>query len=640
MFSNGVGKGVHHDTLESFTEAAAEGCYICGPLLKHTIKGVGSLEDYYDFGRVYSFYFTFFETNYSDFRLFTINMPMEIAGERARTITIVPQARLPVRTSVYGRGPVIPMNECLPVAQEWMSSCLDKHEQCQKHTQPHTYPTRLLELEAHECRLILPQYHERLGPYAALSYCWGPNPKFLRLTSDNLQEFRSGIPYTSLPIAFQEAILIIRELGIQYLWIDALCIMQSGFGSIEDWQSECGRMQEVYSNCILNLSLAQATHPDQSCLRGYDLDSTLPVETNAISRTSDRGPLETDTYTVLSADYFADALYKQPIGRRAWVMQERLLATRVLSIGHGELFWDCNQVPYASESLPYGFKFCSQFQRSRLHSNLELSIPFVPHTPGNEDLVQTWLNLLGEYTMRKLTHPEADKLAAISAIAMRIGYAMNDTYLSGHFLKTLPGSLNWCARRSVSSNSHVEERAHKRLSKSSGDMIDDEWVITPSWSWASMDGPLYLFMTARNASWAAAMEAYEFSTVRQKGPEARAEKKLLLIIRAWCRIIEWTAGRMNDDGHILINIESLGYISYSMDDMQELPQDGSQYLLAALCSEHDSATGLLLKEIGFDGKKIYGRKGHFKWFFDDTNKDVGADLETYFPHGERSITLC
>jgi hypothetical protein len=347
IFSSSVKEGDHHASLASLTEAAAEGCYICAPLLKYATKEAGFLENCRDrFSSVWGN-----DARFDDSGSFTIYSRMRGMGEevrRNRQFLVVPQAVLPVRTSVYGRDSAIPTNECLAVVQKWISSCLDEHEQCQKHNLPQTYPTRLLELEGSDLRLVFPQNDKPLGPYAALSYCWGPNPSFIRLTADNLQRFRIGLPCTSLPIAFQEAVLILKELGIRYLWIDALCIIQGGPGSSEDWQFESGRMQEVYSNCIVNLSLAQAAHPNQSCLEGYTLGSTPPFEADIVYGGDDAGNNKPQTYTILSQDYFREAIYQQPIGSRAWVMQERLLATRVLSIGHGELFWDCQQVHNAN----------------------------------------------------------------------------------------------------------------------------------------------------------------------------------------------------------------------------------------------------------------------------------------------------
>jgi hypothetical protein len=634
MFSSGVKDGNRHANLESFTKAAAEGCYICAPFLRDAMKEASALgEDCFNPEEGYSYISTSSVIPAStDFKLLAIDMEMEKSEEILywyRCFIAVPQAVLPVGMSVSGRGSVIPMNECLPVAQEWMSSCLDKHEQCQKHTQPHTYPTRLLDLGGHNCRLIVPQDHKLLGPYAALSYCWGPNPNFLRLTADNLQEFRGGIPYTRLPIAFQEAILIVKELGIRYIWIDALCIIQSGRGSIEDWRSESGRMQEVYSNCIINLSLAQATRPDQSCLGGYNLDCTPPFEADIVDGADVAG---SRTYTILSQDYFQEALYDQPISSRAWVMQERLLATRVLSIGHGELFWDCQQVQNASESLPYGFALCSDLHKDYITKNITLSVTSILRIPSSENLEKTWFEIIEEYTARELTYPAADKLAAISAIATRMGDAMNDTYVSGHFLKTLPGSLGWSVQ-TTTRDSYVEQRAHNRLPKSSGQMVKNDWIITPSWSWASMNGRLTMQISQRlDKPSVAAMEGYRFSTVGQRGLEAQVGKKLMLTIRTWCHIVECKSGGPK--------IDDPNGLFFYMDDIHDVLADETQYLLAALVGSSFQVDGLLLKEIDFDGNKVFERMGYFEWIFHLRKTPINGSWKALFTHGEHSITLC
>jgi hypothetical protein len=562
---------------------------------------------------------------------------------RIRKFLFARQTMLPVETSVYSRRPAIPMNESLLAAQEWMSSCLDKHEQCQKHTQPHIYPTRLLKLESHNIRLVHPQDDQISGPYAALSYCWGPNPNFIRLTADNLQEFRVEIPYTTLPIAFQEAIHVIKELGIRYLWIDALCIIQSGFGSSEDWQFESGRMQEVYSNCIINLSLAQAAHPDQSCLGGYTLDSTLPFEIDVVDKAHHHGSTETHKYTVLSRDYFTDALSNQPIGSRAWVMQERLLATRVLSIGHGELFWDCQQVPHASESLPSGFSLCSDLYKDDVSAHVDLPIPSLPQSSNSNGLEETWYKILTEYTARELKYPEADKLVALAAIATRMGYVMNDAYLGGHFHRTLPQSLNWMALREVIPELRAEQRAPKRLPRGSGQMVGGTWIVTPSWSWASMDGRLNMQGThGRHMTFVAVMGAYDFSPVVQTEPEERVENRLLLTIRAWCRVIEWRTVEPEIDYGLRILLWDMDFV---MDDMQNLPDDGTQCLLAALgtndSGEHTfKIEGLLLREIDFDGNRVYERMGHFVCKQRRSIRLVEGGWKTLFAHGECSIVLC
>ncbi|KAF2243629.1 heterokaryon incompatibility, partial [Trematosphaeria pertusa] len=71
-------------------------------------------------------------------------------------------------------------------------------------------------------------------PYAILRHCWGANPKFLTLTSTNMVEPRQGIKVSLLPRNFQDAISICKQLRLPYIWIDSLCIVQSGEGSEED----------------------------------------------------------------------------------------------------------------------------------------------------------------------------------------------------------------------------------------------------------------------------------------------------------------------------------------------------------------------------------------------------------------------
>jgi hypothetical protein len=85
--------------------------------------------------------------------------------------------------------------------------------------------------------------------YATLSHCWG-GQSIIKLTTDALAQFQKKIETASLPQTFRDAILVARRLGIRYLWIDSLCIIQD---SLQDWQKEAALMGEVYSNSTLNV---------------------------------------------------------------------------------------------------------------------------------------------------------------------------------------------------------------------------------------------------------------------------------------------------------------------------------------------------------------------------------------------------
>lgn len=64
-------------------------------------------------------------------------------------------------------------------------------------------------------------------PYVALSYCWGPYTADIRTTvAANLREHMHGIAVAALPRTVQDAILVAARLGVSYIWVDALCIVQ------------------------------------------------------------------------------------------------------------------------------------------------------------------------------------------------------------------------------------------------------------------------------------------------------------------------------------------------------------------------------------------------------------------------------
>lgn len=82
-------------------------------------------------------------------------------------------------------------------------------------------------------------------PYAALSHMWGDmsNRPPLRTLMSNYKDMKNGIPVSTLPKNLLQAMIVTRRLGLRYLWIDSLCIIQD---SSSDWKAEAATMHEVY----------------------------------------------------------------------------------------------------------------------------------------------------------------------------------------------------------------------------------------------------------------------------------------------------------------------------------------------------------------------------------------------------------
>ena len=122
------------------------------------------------------------------------------------------------------------------VLNQWLLNCTSNHPHCRK-TEPAGLPRRLIDVGPPDGtkspRLSVREQWsvtESLG-YSILSHCWGTShpesSDFLRLSLQNMRLMQNHIDFGRLPKNFQDAIVVTRALGLRYLWIDALCILQT-----------------------------------------------------------------------------------------------------------------------------------------------------------------------------------------------------------------------------------------------------------------------------------------------------------------------------------------------------------------------------------------------------------------------------
>ena len=84
----------------------------------------------------------------------------------------------------------------------------------------------------------------------------------MTLGENNIGSFLHRIPRNALPKTFRDFIKINRFLGIQYIWIDSLCIVQD---DEEDWKAESARMTNVYGEAVLNVAAVGAADGSVGC---------------------------------------------------------------------------------------------------------------------------------------------------------------------------------------------------------------------------------------------------------------------------------------------------------------------------------------------------------------------------------------
>ncbi|KAK8877645.1 HET-domain-containing protein [Apiospora arundinis] len=426
------------DTLKM--EAASRlGCKLCTFLLWR-LRAEGALDVYRKAeGRLQALKMDFtsslFVNDHSE--LVYLNLP---GFGRIMTIRSSMRFTYAARTNFHIMDPSANFREMksLDMVKKWLRYCDDNHPSCRIKEQPR--PTRLIYLGSDKLRLVLTREMDQIPSYATLSYCWGLEP-FTMLRRDTFDAFMDEISASELPKTFGDAIHIARELGISYIWIDALCIIQ---GDNHDWEQEAGRMRYVYGGSYLNIAATFATSAHGGCFdepeNYYNNGLIVRVTSSDHSRVQAfHSPADHGTTTTRST-----------LATRAWAFQERILSPRTLYCGSLGLFWKCK------------FKQGSEFLPEESLSQLNY---YEFTCPSKDDW--DWDKLVEHYSGTILTH-SSDRLPALSGIAMRECETREDQYLAGMWRKRLVNSLLW--GRAWSSK---RQRAAGQA---------------PTWSWASIEG--------------------------------------------------------------------------------------------------------------------------------------------------------
>ncbi|KAF2178693.1 HET-domain-containing protein, partial [Zopfia rhizophila CBS 207.26] len=135
----------------------------------------------------------------------------------------------------------------------WLKTCIQTHtySSCFS-TLSAAQPRRLIHLPSNSAVARLIDIPNCPAPhYVALSYCWGLVSDNLQTTAQKLQVMKEGITDRKLPLTLKHVFDLTRALGVEYLWIDALCIIQD---DKEDWATESQKMGPIYSDAYLTLS--------------------------------------------------------------------------------------------------------------------------------------------------------------------------------------------------------------------------------------------------------------------------------------------------------------------------------------------------------------------------------------------------
>ncbi|KAK7413384.1 hypothetical protein QQX98_007761 [Neonectria punicea] len=409
----------------------------------------------------------------------------------------------------------------------WLNIC-DNHHQCVSLDLSRTLPTRVLDVATTNDRVFLRETAGQKGRYLALSHSWGSTHRLTLTTANSASLLNDGILLANIPKTFQDAVKIARELNVAYVWIDSLCIIQD---DAADWEAEASRMGSVYADSYLTIAALSSKDDSSGCFPdtstrydepfiSMDVRSTgrrcfshaAPVarweDGQNVPTLSARCTWATDevadfqgrhtswlyitpewmppslkrspnTYLLGEFGGTFDPIAEEPLSKRGWTLQERLLSPRTIHYGRTEMYWECQGCVFAEDGalVRRGFTTPSDLWAPTLRE------------PG-KDRNWRWMRLVEQYSTRKLT-VDSDKLPALSGLANLVASKTGDVYLAGLWKSNLVNELNWAIKADEPTH-HCTDTAHDAampLATKAAVKYPAEYRA-PSWSWASLDAEI------------------------------------------------------------------------------------------------------------------------------------------------------
>ena len=225
----------------------------------------------------------------------------------------------------------------------------------------------------------------------------------------------------------------------------------------------------IYENAVCSIAATRAAHANEGFLK--DMGKHEYTAQPCIIRgsiTNSTGPSKSITLPI-STTTFSTCVTEAPLNTRGWVVQERALSRRILHFTEHGLFWECGSLKANARYAPDGLSSPKDFPSCRSKESL-LSIARVRLT--RHVCPVEWFHFVTQYSYANFTNT-GDRLFALSSVARAVKPFLGRTdYLAGLWRHDLIRGLGWyCYAPRFKSRTHFE-------------------AIAPSWSWASVVGPI------------------------------------------------------------------------------------------------------------------------------------------------------
>jgi hypothetical protein len=337
-----------------------------------------------------------------------------------------------------------------------LDHCMVSHHNCGK---IEARPSNLDYLNLIDCvneTIVRAKIDEK---YLALSYVWGRSRH---------QAEQASFSLTRAPLTVRDAIQVVRNLGMRYLWVDRYCINQH----TPEKEHMIRNMDEIYENADATI-IALYGDNDEAGLPGVSVVPRKPQDRFSVNK----GCL------LSSCPPISTLIARSKWATRGWTYQEARLSRRCLFFTDHQVYGVCPQTTW-SEAIPFGREtgwIAALLNDTRLGATL-----FEPEASFNLNLPD-FVHDRFMYSARALTY-ESDALNAFRGILSRSPFVtLWGVPVIGRHSKMDPSlglalGLSWARRPTWTLPRHVSSSERAEHVRRPG---------FPTWSWTSVTGEIF-----------------------------------------------------------------------------------------------------------------------------------------------------
>ncbi|PVI04347.1 HET-domain-containing protein [Periconia macrospinosa] len=398
-------------------------------------------------------------TGFDDLEFCVINNVTKLKGDSYSELMIKKLAMPPVSENQIDVGTL----------KLWVQQCRLEHSLCRPGWQGlmrvRRSKTRSYTLRVIDCSINKVIVAKGTCRYVALSYVWGQVEQYIARRQDVISV--EGDPdsevidlqYRKLSKTVADAIYVTKEMGIRYLWVDTVCIIQD---DVSEKKQTLSAMDEIYKSAVLAIVAASGTHADAG-LAG--------IQPNSRSANACEGWLDGLQLRRCNR-YDAEAMIEEtPWSRRGWTYQESYFSPRKLIFANERVYYHCSESSYGE--IQPSKKGCFRRPIFHSHSSTAKDLQTLRSTPTGP--FTQYATHVENYNWRSLSFQE-DVLAAFAGVASDIERATDKRMrlFEGLPVGFLARALCWEVK-----NPQQNQSSARRLRSS------DKRPFLPTWTWAA-----------------------------------------------------------------------------------------------------------------------------------------------------------